>query len=333
MVADDSTLTDSTFAFLSDLAPNTTHWWRVRAYTAGGQYSNWSAVRTFRTALLPPGGLASADAGLTTRPTFDWGNVAGASNYAIQVSTVNTFATMLVNATTTPSQFTPAVDLPRNVLTYWRVRANGTNGPSLWTNGTSFVGANPPSVPLLVSPASGALVYDYTPTLDWGNSTPLPDHYQLQVSTNSGFSALVADDSTLTDSTFTFLSDLAPNTTHWWRVRAYTAGGQYSNWSAVRTFRTAILPPSLIAPADGAETSSRRPTFDWSDVAGATSYTLQVSTNNLFLTFVVNVNPVGSAYTMTVDLPLNKVLDWRVRANGPNGPSVWSPVWSFLVVP
>jgi hypothetical protein len=121
--------------------------------------------------------------------------------------------------------------------------------------------------------------------------------------------------------------------TYWWRVRSLNAAGQYSLWSAVRTFRTAIAPPTLVSPADGSETTNRRPTFDWSDVPGATSYTLQVATNNLFTTFIINVSPSASTYTMTVDLPLNKVLDWRVRANGPNGPSAWSPVWSFLVVP
>ena len=327
------------------LNPNTTYYWRLRTINALGQVSAWSAVRTFRTALLPPAGLGSADAGLTTRPTFDWENVAGASSYAIQVSTVNTFATMVVNATTTPSEYTPAIDLPRNVQTFWRVRANATNGPSDWTYGAGFVGANPPSVPALLTPANNALVslsFDndtgYVVTdLRWAEVPSPADHYQVQVALDSAFASIV-DDATVPwygySTSVGYLTQvLEPASKYWWRVRSFNASGQYSLWSAARTFRTPMVAPTLVAPVDGAETPNRRPTFDWSDVAGATSYTLQVSTNNLFLTFVVNVNPVSSAYTMAADLPLNKVLDWRVRANGPNGPSAWSPIWSLLVVP
>jgi hypothetical protein len=79
-------------------------------------------------------------------------------------------------------------------------------------------------------------------------------------------------------------------------------------------------------------TTNRRPAFDWSDVAGATSYTIQISTNSLFTTFTVNTGTSGSTFTPTADLPLNKVLDWRVRANGTNGPSGWSEVRSILIV-
>jgi hypothetical protein len=155
----------------------------------------------------------------------------------------------------------------------------------------------------------------------------------VQVATDSGFNTLVVNDSTPTTSDFTPGTGLAANKTHWWRVRAYTAGGQYSLWSGARTFRTALLAPTLAAPPDGTVTANRRPVFDWSDVPGATSYTIQVSTNSLFTSFIVNASSGGSTFTPTSDLPLNKVLDWRVKANGVNGPSAWSAVRSILIVP
>jgi hypothetical protein len=49
---------------------------------------------------------------------------------------------------------------------------------------------------------------------------------------------------------------------------------------------------------------------------------------------VVTKTVVPSTYTPTVNLPANIPLYWRVRANGLNGPSLWSaPMWSFTITP
>jgi hypothetical protein len=120
---------------------------------------------------------------------------------------------------------------------------------------------------------------------------------------------------------------LIPNTIYYWRVRAYNTAGHYSAWSQVRMFRAAILPPILLAPADADSLPMIRPTFDWSDVSGATGYTLQVSKNMLFTPLAVNATISGgtkSQYTPLVNLPTSTMLYWRVKANGPNGPSLWS---------
>jgi hypothetical protein len=82
--------------------------------------------------------------------------------------------------------------------------------------------------------------------------------------------------------------------------------------------------------------TSLRPTFDWADYGGPapnpTNYTLQVSTNSQFSSFVLNLSVTGTEYTPTINLPIGKVLEWRVRANGANGPSLWSAS-SFIIIP
>jgi hypothetical protein len=186
-------------------------------------------------------------------------------------------------------------------------------------------------VPVLASPASNALLTDYTPRLDWGSSSLSPDHYEIWVHGNSTFTDMVYEEDVVA-SEFTPPTDLTPNRTYWWKARAYNVGGQYSPWSAVRTFRTVIATPVLSAPVEGEVVTMLKPTFTWSNVE-ATSYTLQVSTNNLFTTFVINVNPTTTFFTPTTNLPTQKVLEVRVRANGPNGPSAWSEVVSFIIVP
>jgi len=225
------------------------------------------------------------------------------------------------------------------MILYWRVQSRGANGPSAWSAARSIHTGNPPSTPTLLLPANHALSTDNTPRMDWG-LVSLPagttfGYYQVQVADNAAFTTPAVDESGLTDRLvheYTLVTDLTANTKYYWRVRSYNAAGEYSAWSVVRTLRTAIAPPVLLVPAEGASTTNRRTAFDWADMAGASGYTIQVSRNSTFTSMVVNKTVVLSAFIPTVDLPSGKI-SWRMRANGINGPSLWSPTWSFTVVP
>ena len=188
-----------------------------------------------------------------------------------------------------------------------------------------------PARPALLTPASNALITDYTPVLDWSDSKPDVASYDIQIATDAAFASLEYDEAGVLASEFTVPSDLTPNTKYYWRVRALNASGATMGWTAVRTFRAAMTPPILGAPADGINVRSRRPTFDWSDVAGATGYTLQASKVPTFapLALTGTVTTPTSQFTPTADLTANTLLYWRVRANGPNGPSGWSAVRSI----
>jgi hypothetical protein len=331
----------------TDLNANTKYYWRVRAYNTDGEYSAWSLVRYLRTAILPPT-LQAPDDGINllyNRPAFDWEDVPGATGYTIKISRNSGFTSLVGTYLVTPSTYTPVANLPANVTLYWRVQSRGANGPSAWSGVRTVNTANPPSVPILLLPATNALTTDYTPRLDWGLVTlPLGTtfgYYQVQVADNAAFITPVIDvgAGVLNDRLvheYTPGTELNPNTKYYWRVRAYNADGEYSAWSLVRAFRTALSAPVLSTPSNGAIATLLRPPFDWADVPGATSYTIQVSKNSMFTSLVVNKNTVGavSNYTPLVNLPVNIPLYWRVRANGLNGPSLWSaPTWSFTVVP
>jgi predicted phage tail protein len=319
------------------MTPNTVYYWRVRAFNETSEYSGWSAVWTVRAAMLPPVLSAPADGGaalLTDRPEFDWEDRDGASGYVIQVSKVNTFRSLLLNKKTTTSAYVPTSDLPADSVLYWRVQASGANGPSLWSEVWSFTTGNPPSVPSLSSPGNKALTTDYTPRFDWSNSsvpagTTLAS-YQIQVATEPEFGATVIDNDAVLESEFTPTLELLANTTFYWRVRSINTEGEYSGWSVVRTVRTAITPPVLSSPVGGAAAGSLKPVFDWEDAAGATSYTIQVSKVATFSSRVMSKTAVGSTYTPTSNLPAGQTLYWRVQAKGPNGPSAWSAVESFV---
>jgi peptide/nickel transport system substrate-binding protein len=315
------------------LQPNTKYFWRVQAENTLDQTSTWSAVRSFRSAMLPTTLTAPMEAStaLTRRPDFAWTAVDGATSYTIQLSLSATFGTLITSATPTGPAYTATISLPQNKTIHWRVRANGANGPSLWAKG-SFTSANPPSTPSLVSPASNALNTNYVPLLKWGAST-LPTgttfrHYRLQVATDNGFNDLAFEkliDNRTTPFYQVVLGDaLESNTKYFWRMQAENTLDQFSTWSAVRSFRSAMLPPVLTTPEDGSTITSRRPEFTWGPVDGATSYTIQLSFSATFGTLITSSTPASNSWTPSTNLSLNRTIHWRVRSNGSNGPSLWS---------
>jgi Tol biopolymer transport system component len=177
---------------------------------------------------------------LTLRPLFDWGSVSGATSYTLQISTNQNFTTLALNKLVTPSAYVPTSDLPRNTLLFWRVRANGLNGLSGWSRVRHFYTPNPPGVPVPVSPANNATVAGSQPTLDWNDVTPAATYYEVQISADSAFTTLLGRGrgGRTSFSQYTPEAPLASSQTFFWRVRAVNEQGQFSQWSAVRSFRT-----------------------------------------------------------------------------------------------
>jgi hypothetical protein len=94
---------------------------------------------------------------------------------------------------------------------------------------------------------------------------------------------------------------------------------------------TPLPAPSLTAPANGNRFSVGQVVpFNWSDVAGAASYTLQVGTSTTFTTVVLT--QTVSASQLSVALTAAGDRSWRVRANRADGSAgAWSAVRSIRI--
>lgn len=330
---------DSTFTPDSDLAPGAVHYWRVRGINSLGDFGAWSSAWNFKAPLSQPELLAPKPNDLLTtdRPAFEWHDVPGATGYALQVSAQSNFSTLLVNAAVVQSQYTMFKDLPQNKILYWRVRAKSPVVIGPWSGKGSFTTGNPPAVPVLSAPANNALVKDYTPTLNWNNTNLQTGmtfkYYEIQLDEDKEFSSHEASTTTLddiTDSDFTPLAELASNTKFYWRVRAVNTDNislldHTSGWSKVWSFRAAILPPTGLNMTPGF--TPQRPHLAWDAATGPgviKSYTIQISTNANFSTLLVNSTTPKLFYDLLKNLPTGKIIYWRVRVNGDNGPSGWS---------
>ncbi|MBI3240823.1 MAG: carboxypeptidase regulatory-like domain-containing protein [Chloroflexi bacterium] len=235
----DETVADSSYTLNDPINPDTAYYWRARSVNSVGQFGAWSPARLFHAAMLPPESFPTSNFGTTPllRPVFDWTPTTGTTSYSIQVSTDQNFNTLALNLNVTPSAHVPASDLPKGATLFWRVRANGPNGPSAWSRVRHFDTPSPPGVPTLLSPANNAAT-STQPTLDWSDSSPGADHYEVQLSTSETFATVLGRGRGGRTSASMYTPEVAlPSGTYHWRVRAVNAQGQFSNWSSSRSFR------------------------------------------------------------------------------------------------
>jgi len=109
------------------------------------------------------------------------------------------------------------------------------NRYKLVPRGDSDFGVAAPTIPALVSPASGSTTQPLNVVLRWQRSGIIGS-YRVQVATDAGFTSLVINDSSLVD-TSKQMSGLSANTKYYWRVNAKNISGT-SAFSTGRDFTT-----------------------------------------------------------------------------------------------
>jgi hypothetical protein len=90
--------------------------------------------------------------------------------------------------------------------------------------------------------------------------------------------------------------------------------------------------PSLLSPANDARfLPGQAITFDWTDVTGAASYTIEIDDSETFAAPLIVSQSVGASHYTNSTLPTRRMW-WRVRANDAAGnPGAWSAVRRFEV--
>jgi hypothetical protein len=202
--------------------------------------------------------------------------------------------------------------------------AAGTTGIFAYT----FI-SPPPTPPTLIHPLNNATGMPLTDTLMWNPSGGVT--YRVQVATDAGFTTLILNDSTIT-TTSRIISGLSISTIYYWRVNAKNSGGT-SAYSTVFNFTTGAPPagpPTLILPLNGAQGVSATPFMDWSSVATATNYRIQISTDfNFGISQVDTVVAVDSLHVRAGLLLNNIIYYWHVYASNSIGNTAYSGLFNF----
>jgi hypothetical protein len=128
------------------------------------------------------------------------------------------------------------------------------------------------------------------------------------------------------------VSGLSTNTLYYWRVNASssTATSSYSNTWSFTTITTGTLSaPTLSSPTDGSTGVSTSPTLSWNTVSGASTYSLQVSTNTGFSPLVVDQSNIAGTFYAVSGLSASTLYYWRVNASSATVTSAYGGPWSF----
>lgn len=268
-----------------------------------------------------------ASSGIAVIPNLNWNSSIGAASYTLQVSANSSFSTFAYNQSGLTNTTQQVSSLNPLTIYYWRVSATNTAGTSGWSTAWSFTTTGPsPDAPVLSSPLNGTTTNSSPLSLIWianGGATS----YTLQVSGDSLFTSFVYNQSELTTSSQQLTGLTA--STYYWRVAATNNNGT-SGWSKVWNITTlAPTAPALSSPINGATAQSVSPVLRWSASGGATSFTLQVSVNSSFTSFVYNQSGLTSLNQQVTGLTAQTKYYWRVSASNDYGPSGWSDTWSF----
>ena len=284
---------------------------------------NTATIPTAPTQLSP----VDASTGIAVVPTISWNSSTGATSYTLQVSANSSFSILVLNQSGITTTTRQVITLNPLSIYYWKVNAANSAGTSAWSSEWSFTTTGPsPAVPLLSSPANGSTISSSPLSLSWIVSSGATG-YTLQVSLDSLFTSFAYNQDGLTTLSQQVTGLTA--STYYWRVRASNYNGP-SGWSTVWSVKTAApTAPALSSPVNGATALSLSPVLSWSASGGATSFTLQVSLNSSFTSFVYNQSGITSLTQQVTALTAHTLYYWRVSASNGYGASGWTDTWSF----
>jgi hypothetical protein len=277
--------------------------------------------------LITPARLSPiSGSGTFTNVELENQQVKGATFYQIQLDTNINFINPLFD-TLSDTNINKFESLKENTKYFWRVRALNQNDTTAWSSVFWFL--TEVIAPNLLTPENEKISVKKTDSLIWTEINGLIK-YQVEITDDIKFVILRFD--TITSNNSMFMPYyLEPDKQYYWRVRAIRESDS-SSWSEVFTFRTAMNPPFLTAPADKAINIATSYVFAWSPSKGASSYTLEISEKSDFEKNSFNYYDINQTKWYVSDLLFDKKYFWRIRAVRATDSSDWSSVGQFSTV-
>jgi hypothetical protein len=186
-------------------------------------------------------------------------------------------------------------------------------------------------LPDAVSPIPGGVA------LSWGHVTGATS-YDYAVGTRSDFIGATVTN-VFAPIVNANVANLANGVTYYWRVRVNTPVlGPYSEGRAFGTQLGAAgtISPVLRQPGEWAGTTtdvSLTPLFNWSDIAGAVGYRVQVATDAAFSNILID-KVLGNVTSLQSEeeLAYSTTYFWRVKAVGVGTSTDWSEAVGFTTM-
>jgi len=311
-----------TWVNVCHLNPCTNYQWRVKSYCHYSGWSDWCSPYSFSTPCTSscpvPSGLITKDIG-DYKATFKWSPVYGANSYSVQIRDHYGYWYDVPGSPTSGIWIT-ANNLSSCKSYEWRVKANcNYYSSSYWSQPKSFTtscghgcsapewvytnGITPSSASLHWAPISGADYY----VVEWRTSGGVWYEMQGGPWTN----------------TWCDITGLQSNTTYEWRVKSHCYSGYFSGWSSVTYFTTIGASCGMPFFRYTVPITDSTATFNWTAVAGAVNYTVQIRLVNGQWQDVLG-SPTSATSITAIGLLPKTQYEWRMQVNCSNGAySVW----------
>jgi photosystem II stability/assembly factor-like uncharacterized protein/phosphodiesterase/alkaline phosphatase D-like protein len=311
---------------VTGLSSGTAYSYRVRAVNVSGSSSNSNVISVLT---LPAAPVSSAATSIsTTGFTANWAAAFSATGYLLDVSTnnfsgyVGSYHDLPISATTLA-----ITGLTAGTTYQYRVRASNTSGNSAYSSTISTITlCSPPTA------TAATLVTAAGFTANWSSVTGAAD-YRVDVASDPSFNFIVGSYNNQTVAgTSLAVTGLGSGTNYYYRVRASNTSGSSISSGAISVLTLPAPPVANDAVSIGSSTF----TANWSAVATATGYRIDVSTGLSFSSFVPGYNDLAVATTSaTVTVPTEGITYfYRVRTVNATGASTSSSnVISVLLKP
>jgi hypothetical protein len=268
---------------------------------------------------------ATASAIQQTTLQANWSDV-GAASYSLDVSTdnFNSFVGSYQNLSVGNVTNTVIAGLSAGVTYQYRVRSSDGAGLSDYSNTISAL-----TLPAAPAPGAATSVTSSSFTVSWPAITGASGYY-AEVSTDAGFSAnLPLYNNLLVSATSQTVNGLSAGTTYYLRLKSTNASGN----SPLSNVITVATIPSDPAAQAATNVSTNGFTANWSAIAGATSYYIDISTDN----FNTLVNGYANLQVFTNSLDVTSlgagvVYQYRVRSANATGNSANSNTIAVLTL-
>jgi hypothetical protein len=207
---------------------------------------------------------------------------------------------------------------------------------NVWGTHAAKLEYNPsgPASFALLTPADSASGIPENAFFQWAASAGVVS-YTLEVDDDPGFSSPEISQATGLTSYSAPFGPLGPSQAYYWRVTATNPFGNTISTPASRTFSTAGPAPAspiLVTPVPGNTETTDEVLFRWTEVALASTYTLEVDDNAGFGSPEINMTNIppsgGGVIEVTAAAGILQdatTYNWRATAINPNGSAVSTP--------
>ena len=275
--------------------------------------------------------------GMATTVNFSWTASTNAGIYTFQLSKSNLFDTLITNDTVFSGTTKSVAGLAKSTTYHWRVKSINGAGATSWLS-SKFTTASTPLPVTLISPNNATKIRIAGSDFKW--ITPqIPNllGFVFQVTKDTAGAPVISDTINFVknglDSIYTYnRGGFEYYTNYYWRVVAKNDFG-YGDYSLYFKFQTELGPPPVSPIYPPNDTTGIFPTLtlNWPDAPGAVSYRVQLSSDSLFGSTILNVGglpvsqvPVPDGYLM----PMSKYY-WRVNSTNADTTTGWTPTFRF----